>query len=428
MITEVKTVQTPKAKIQGTLFAIAIGAFFGGLTVYSSGRFHDYVTSNTVCIKRKQHHTSPTNINIRGTDTSLVDVESTSSESAKAFHEPEMMPKENMLADSSSTSTVATKTCLDPNGPLPVVIMSLGRSGTDCTWDVLRELTNSSLLRSLEIAGSYNDESTEFFKWLDGVASFADDWTAPPEDYDWRTVGGGTEATRGFHDHIRSYCANQACKDGRWITDKWFCEVQKQYLADTTEGLVSFKWKASLPSMATDPAKNALRLLGSLAYTNTPIKVVRSRRNPFDVFLSMQKHSQADLPDHCNEDDTDCIKKHTSIKVFIPLDEMENFLTTTVESEDDIDAMLSELGVPTIHVDYDDMYYPPSDEAGAQEWNKISRFLGKRNNWTWADISGAAKLKPTTKTRNHKVLVRNFDEVYGRLKGTKFERFLRINE
>ena len=44
-------------------------------------------------------------------------------------------------ATTTTTSLRAPSSCLDPNGPTPVILMSLGRSGTHSTWQVMGNLT-----------------------------------------------------------------------------------------------------------------------------------------------------------------------------------------------------------------------------------------------------------------------------------------------
>jgi len=313
-------------------------------------------------------------------------------------------------------------TCLDPQGPLPVILMSLGRSGTDSTWQILKELTGTEM-KAVEIVGGFEEETVDFFRSLEGLPTEADNWVLD-ETYDWRKRGGGTQATCGFYYHIKDFCADGNCLDGKWIF-KWFCDEQRRY--KEIGGLVGFKWKAYMSALRTDPAYNALKLIAQLGASDTPIRVIRSRRNPFDVYLSELKHSLSEgLPDHCQADNEECLKHHASIQLVVPVDEMFEWLQKTYEEENEIDALLSALGVRTVHVEYDRLYYASSNEEALKEWNRIFRFLGKTDDWAWSDIEGAAGIKPTTKTRSHKKLIENFEEVYGRLKGTKLEQFIRI--
>lgn len=347
---------------------------------------------------------------------------------------PPVRGVDSKTASSSAVSTKAgdeysfvnnldlVESCLDPEAPLPVILMSLGRSGTDSTWQILKKLTGTTM-KAIEIVGGNEEDTIEFFRALEGLNTEANTW-AVQEDYDWRLQGGGMKSVRGFYDHIRDFCSGGNCVDGKWIF-KWFCDEQQRY--KEIGGLVGFKWKAYMSALRTEPAYNALKTVAQLSHSRTPIRVIRSRRNPFDVYLSELKHSSAkDLPDHCHSGDDECIKKHASVRLTVPVDEMYEWLEKTYEEENQVDALLSELGVRTIHVGYDDLYYARSEAEGLAVWNSIFRFLGKKDDWDWEDISGAAGLKPTTKTRSHQALIENFEEVYAKLKDTTLEQFLRF--
>lgn len=108
--------------------------------------------------------------------------------------------------------------------------------------------------------------------------------------------------------------------------------------------------------------------------------------------------------------------------------EMLDWLQSPYEEENEVDALLDQLGVRSIHVAYDNLYYPSSEDEGRREWNKIFHFLGRKDDWMWSDIAGAVVLNPTTKSRSHQVLIENFEKIYNSLKGTKLEQlFVRPN-
>lgn len=314
--------------------------------------------------------------------------------------------------------------CLDPDGPIPVLVMSLGRSGTDSTWQILKKLTGSQM-KAIEIVGGGEDDSVEFFKALEGLPSDANNWVVR-EDYDWRTQGGGIHSVRGFYNDIKEDCANGNCMDGKWLF-MWLCEEQQRFKENG--GIIGLKWKAYMSALSRSPAYNALKIVAHSAQSKTPIRVIRSRRNPLDVYLSDLKHRQvADLPDHCKADDEECIKQHTSVELIVPVDEMLAWLQKTYDGENEIDALLSSLGIRAVYVDYDLLYYPKTESEGIKEWNRIFRFLDQKDDWEWSDIVGAAGLKPTTKSRSHKVMIGNFDEVFAALSGTTLEKFIRTSE
>jgi hypothetical protein len=400
--------RAPKSRCEG-LFYVMNGVFLGSFIIYvakSLGAFD--VSSSSASSVISKCPTTASNRQ-RGGQTHSQKISST------GHHDPT-----DYSYNTSNFSLI--ESCLNPEGPIPVVLMSLGRSGTDATWQILKALTGTKM-KAIEIVGGNEEETLDFFRSLEGLQTEADTW-ALDETYDWRKKGGGTKSVRGFYFHTKDFCAEGNCIDGKWIF-KWFCEEQQRH--KDIGGLVGFKWKAYMSALRTEPAHNALKLIAELGVSNTPIRVIRSRRNPFDVYLSELKHSmQEDLPDHCKADDEDCMQKHASIQLVVPVDEMFEWLQNTFDEENEIDALLSEMGIRTVHVEYDDLYYSRTEQEGLTEWNKLFKFLGQRHDWTWGDIEGAAGLKPTTKSRSHKVMIENFDAVFQRLKGTKLEHFVRI--
>jgi hypothetical protein len=401
--------RAPKSRCEG-LFYVMNGIVLGSFIFYvakTQGSFHDLSSSASASSVVSKCPSTTASNRVRRGQTYSQDIFAT------GHHDP---------TDNSYNSNFSLlETCLDPEGPVPVILMSLGRSGTDSTWQILKNLTGTKM-KAIEIVGGSEDETVDFFRAVEGLRSEADTW-ALDETYDWRAKGGSKMSTRGFYFHIKDFCANGNCIDGKWIF-KWFCEEQQRY--KEIGGLVGFKWKAYMSALRTKPAHNALKLVAELGVSNTPIRVIRSRRNILDVYLSELKHSlQDDLPDHCKADNADCIQKHASIRLFVPVDEMFEWLLKAYDEEDEIDSLLSGMGIRTVHVEYDELYYAQTEQEGLKQWYKIFKFLDQRHDWTWDDIAGAAGIKPTTKSRSHKVLIDNFDEVFGRLKGTKLERFVR---
>jgi hypothetical protein len=400
----------PKSRCESLLYILS-GVLVGSIVIFVARRQGalDLNTSNTGIVAK-----CPTSdiSRVRGAQP-LVD------------HSPKRIFNNNVTEDdyySYNTSFELIKTCLDPEGPTPVILMSLGRSGTDSTWQILKRLTNTTM-KAIEIVGGFEEETLDFFRSIEGLPTSANNWVLD-EEYDWRKKGGGTKSVIGFYLHVREFCANGNCMDGKWIF-KWFCDEQQRH--KEVGGLVGFKWKAYMSALRTTPANNALKLLAQLGASPTPIRVIRSRRNILDVYLSELKHTiQEDLPDHCRTGDEECMTKHASVLLDVPVDDMFEWLQKTYQEEREIDDLLSEMGIRAVHIEYDELYYANDEQEALKEWNKVFKFLGQRHDWSWDDISGAAGLKPTTKSRSHKVIIENFDEVYQKLKGTRLERFVRI--
>ena len=124
--------------------------------------------------------------------------------------------------------------------PVPMILMSLGRSGTTAILEVLSTLTNEKHDMT-EFTGSNLQQSYEFFKQI-------------PDDDIY----------------------------GDWLV-KFMCHEQQQH---PNAGIVGFKWKP-FDTIFTEPkAIQGLKCLGRSDAPSSPIRVIRSRRNALDVVIS----------------------------------------------------------------------------------------------------------------------------------------------
>jgi hypothetical protein len=277
------------------------------------------------------------------------------------------------------------KTCLNPKGPTPVILFTLGRSGSHTTWQVMTSLTG------LE---------TE------------------PHEY----TGSGSQGAEGF------IAKKMTSKD--WIV-KYMCYKQEKY-AEEPNGIVGFNWKPYdifFDGGDSAPAIPGLKTIAELAQSQMPIRVIRSRRNLLDVYRSKRKHIEnSQLPSHCYSGSVQsCVELHAQASKSLALNATALYskLYEMTRKEDYLDELLARLQVPTVHVSYDKLYYPDTPIEGSSEWNKIFQFLGKRSDWTWEEITGTMDLVPSTKTRSHRESIQNFDEVQAVLNGTEFSTLLR---
>jgi hypothetical protein len=280
--------------------------------------------------------------------------------------------------------------CLDPDGPQPVILMSMGRSGSSSIWQMISNLTGYET-RSWELPGSNDKEETEFFHRHD-------------EDDAWA---------------------------GEWLKDS-ICNLQKTY---PQAAVVGFKWKPYRPTFEFQSAQAALQLIGDLwdlFPQHPPIKVVRSRRNLLDVYISRQKHKVslnttlgAAVPAHCKVSDKECLDLALKASTGMNLDTfgLLQFLKDQTQQEDRVDQMLLSMGIPHIQVKYEKLYY---NYYAAEEWQRISAFLekGPATNLTLRNIENAMKIAPTHAAPTQKVTLSSFDEVAGLLEGTEFEHLL----
>jgi hypothetical protein len=289
------------------------------------------------------------------------------------------------------------ETCLDENGPTPVIVMSLGRSGTHSTWQVMGNLT--------------------------GMETFAHEYT-------------------GVNSKASNKLWKQVGDDSDWIISH-MCGKQKKYgdPEEAPDGIVGFNWKPVWEHFKNHPGpKLGLQKVAELAENGgnprTTIRVVRSRRNLLDVHLSRVKHAHSEqilpdnrvLPPHCHFGSIQCVALHARAAKNLSMPDIESLYTTLhdlFERENSIDRLLEELRVPTVHVSYDKLYYPQNSEEGSLEWNRIFKFLGKRSNFTWNEITESMEHIPSTKRKSHPETVENYEEVEAALRGTDLEMLLR---
>jgi len=263
-----------------------------------------------------------------------------------------------------------------PEAPQPVILLSLGRSGSSATWQVMGNLTGK-VTPSIEYTGSNTKQSIAFFDKI------------PPNDH------------------------------GNWLL-KYMCVQQSQH---PTAGLIGFKWKPVANTFFRRASLDALRMV--VAYSHNPqIKVVRSRRNLLDVMISKEKHRIGHAEAHCAKTDNACIREHLELGtgLRLPTETLLAELRRRTAEEDNVDRLLEELGVPHIKVSFEKLYY--SDDA--EEWLRLFRFLGTgpTEGLTRNDVQDAMA-HAATHNPQHNVTLGNYHEVRELLMGTEFESLLR---
>ena len=284
--------------------------------------------------------------------------------------------RQSLQQEDKVSSANAIPNCLDPNGPQPVILMSLGRSGSSSTWQVIGSLTGQET-KSVEYTGSSREESIRFFNKI-----------GPNE--------------------------------GGWWVMKYMCFMQRVF---PKAGVVGFKWKPNRSILTMDASVNGLKLIGRLK--DPKIKVVRLRRNLLDVLISRYKHKRSTekVPAHCTVGDQECLDRQlkAGIGVNLPAHKVVRLLKTLTAEENEVDTHLEALGVPRIHVSFDKLYY--SDDV--QEWQKIVHFLigTKRKELTIDKVRSAMK-HASTSHPSHAITIRNYEEIQSLLNGTKFEELL----
>jgi len=272
------------------------------------------------------------------------------------------------------------------DGPLPVVLISMGRSGSSAIWQTMAALTGHGS-QPKELPGETPTETALFFETL----------------------------------------ANRGDFSGRWMF-KYFYKNQKERIKlDQSEGIVGFKWKP-YPSFFSESAQKSL---GASSKSCPQIKVVRSRRNALDVYLSQEKHSNDSIdkiPAHCKPDNFKCIEKHyareTGMNIFVPhlLSRMEDF----VRLEDQVDENLDALGIPHVNVSYE-LLFSDDENVVVDEWDRVFKFLEigpTKGNGLSAVLIRNAPGMAVTSTHSHKDMIANYEEVRSALSNTPFETLL----
>jgi hypothetical protein len=127
--------------------------------------------------------------------------------------------------------------------PVPMILMSLGRSGTASMYQVVSQLS-----------GDHGTQNKNIFEY----------------------TGSSTEKSIHFFQNV----IPQEDVTGDWLI-RYLCNEQKKY---PDAGVIAFKWKPYETLFGEGKALQGLELLGRLK--EVQIKVVRSKRNLLDVMIS----------------------------------------------------------------------------------------------------------------------------------------------
>jgi len=267
--------------------------------------------------------------------------------------------------------------------PIPVILVSKGRSGTSSTWQVISKLTGHCF-DCEEYTGYNSTESAAFFSRI------------KPGD------------------------------NGNWILN-YLCSQQNAFI--DKGGIVGFKWKPFNRKNVNDVSLDGLDGLRMVAHhINPQIKIVRLRRNHLDVIFSQKKHlamkeKEGQAYAHCLPHDNKCIETHKQFGsgFNLPTETLLRKLRFLSTLEDKFDKNLDELKVPHIKVSYEKLYH--SDDA--EEWMRIFRFLdrGPRTSLSKDVVENAMELVGTSNPLHNESML-NYKEVQDILMGTEFETLL----
>jgi len=267
----------------------------------------------------------------------------------------------------------------EDEGPLPVILMSLGRSGSSVTWDTLSRMTGHAATVAYEVTGQTRFKSSDFFERIDP------------------RIG------------------------AKWASNR-LCEIQKRHPRDA--GIIGFQWKPYRITFKSIYAIGALEEMGT--HQNPPIRIIYLKRNPLDRRISNLRHKDQDmyLPAHCSIGDVECVKGHTqkSQNVTIPSGaELIKWLRTYKVTDRLVRDQLLMSGVRHISIDYNKLYL----SNNADEWTRVFSFLGRGPgmNLTMDDVRAHFSMAPTS-PKNRTEIISNYDEVEETLVNTEFQYLL----
>ena len=293
---------------------------------------------------------------------------------------PQQKQQEVMLHQHPKQPNEETPTtCLDSSGPQPYILMSLGRSGSGSTWQVIGNLTGTETPKD-EYTGSDRSASKQFF--------------------------------------------NAHGDDDKWLM-QYLCKKQKTY---HNAKVVGFTWKPYMPVINAPAARAGLETMSKLK--EPMIKVVRLRRNLLDAQISTEKHSAHKLNYYCKKGQLKCIEKH--LNASIGLDLYTGNMAALFEkldilhtSEDRVDELLLEMNIPHVQVKYERLFSVDGKGDDIEEWEKIFGFLGAgpATGLTRERLENGMQ-HAATHPQDHNTTLANYDEVAEALKGSKYENLL----
>lgn len=238
--------------------------------------------------------------------------------------------------------------------PVPVILLTQGRSGSSSIWQVMGSLTGEDT-PAFEYTGSDSPKSNKFLKRVDD-----DD-------------------------------------NGNFVL-KYMCRQQDKY---PSAGVVGFKWKPFPEAFFHKKSRMALEMVAG----SHSIKVVRSQRNILDRALSVYKHRTDEAPAaHCAVDDEECIEQHkrAGLGLQVPVDDLMERLEAEWHKENEVDRLLQELGVPHVKVSFEKLFTSSDGNDISKEWARILTFLGFDASHLTPELVEKAMKHAATSNADHK--------------------------
>lgn len=276
--------------------------------------------------------------------------------------------------------SVCKFTPIREKGPVPVLFIAEGRSGSSNTWMTLSTLAGEQN-EALETVGSTSDQLKEFFN----------EYLQSEEEASW------------------------------WVTEH-MCEITKY---NCNSAIAGFQWKPYSDSISSPNGKAALKKIGSYEIDDSgeKIRVLYMTRNPIDVMVSKKKHGQSGVSAHCSPNDKKCLKAHKKSEksIYLPTKKLIKKLKEVQLAVKTIEDTLDEMGINYYKTTYEKLY----NRDDPEEWMNIFRYLGAgpSEGLTLNDITNAFPYAKTSKP-SRKDAISNYNEIKVLLEGTDLEYFL----
>ncbi len=272
---------------------------------------------------------------------------------------------------------------LEEGGPLPVVFLVNGRSGSTNTWGAL-----STLAGGKSPIGEHTGQNR-----VTGI------------DF----VGNMTTKEEGY-----------------WWMSEFLCEFSKVYCDKPLAGI---KWKPFMETWDMPAAQGFLDLVANFSLNGHKMKLIFMSRNQLDVLLSNIKHRRMKhkyggrIFAHCEPDDELCLKEHkeASEAIKLPTEGLVQELKKMYDGLEYFEKSLNESGIDYYRTYYEKLY----NSGDAEEWMNIFKYLGRgpTKDLTMDEVNDSMPFALTT-SKTHREMLKNYDEVKEALAGTDFAHLL----